>query len=173
MSVSREDSLRQEKGKALLRALHLSELGAAGAARALALHQADEQLDRLARLLPDAIEAGISISEIARATGISRPTLYELRARYGGTVGDLRLAILQAILTGNAVTTGAIAERLGRPLAEVDALVSEYLQAGALYGHMELVGEDEYNEVLSVTPLGLENLEAWIFEDEGAAGNGD
>ena len=74
--------------EALVRGLHLSELQAAGAARAVALHQAELELDRVARLLPDALQAGISLAEIARVAGVSRPTLYELRARYGGSVRD-------------------------------------------------------------------------------------
>ena len=85
--MSREDTLRHEKGKALVRALHLSELVATSKAREVALHEAEAQFDRIARLLPDALKGGISMTEIARVTGISRPTLYELRARYGGSVG--------------------------------------------------------------------------------------
>lgn len=36
-------------------------------------------------------------SQIARVTGVSRPTLYELHGRYGGSLGDLRLGVLQTI----------------------------------------------------------------------------
>jgi DNA-binding phage protein len=172
MSTSREDSLRHEKGKALVRALHLSELGAAGSARALALHQVDEQLDRVARLLPDALQAGISMSEIARTTGISRPTLYELRARYGGSVGDLRLAILQSVITSTAVTTAGLAERLAREPSEIKVLVGGFLDEGVLDTQVDRVGEDEYEECLYLTANGLQTLEAWIFEADGGWENG-
>ena len=162
MATSREDSLKREKGKALVRALHLSELGAAGSARVLALHQADEQLDRVARLLPDALEAGISMSEIARTTDISRPTLYELRARYGGPVGDLRLATLQAVVTSTEVTEAGLAERLSREPAEIGAVVGEFVAQGFLAMEIDQVGEDEYAECLYLTATGLQMLEAWI-----------
>ena len=68
-----------------------------GAARELALLQAEQQLDRLARLLPNALAGGLSLAEISRVTGVSRPTLYELKARYDDSDADLRLAVLQAV----------------------------------------------------------------------------
>jgi len=173
MSTRRSDNLRHEKGKALVRALHLSELEAAGSARALALHQADEQLDRVARLLPDALEGGISMSEIARSTGISRPTLYELRARYGGSVGDLRLAILQAVVTSKAVSIAGLAERLCRELSEIEGLVRAFEQEGVLEKDFARVDEDEYAEYLYLTESGLRTLEAWIFEADGGWENGE
>lgn len=173
MATNREDSLRREKGRALVRALHLSELGAAGSARALALHQADEQLDRIARLLPDALQAGMTMAEIARTTGISRPTLYELRARYGGPVGDLRLAILQTVVTRTAGTKAELAERLCREPAEIERIVVEFVEEGVLDTEMERVGEDEYQEGLHLTASGLHTLEAWIFDADGGWEDGE
>lgn len=166
MPTEREDRLMQEKGKALLRALHLSELAVAGKERDLALHKAEEQLDRIARLLPDALEGGISISEIARVTGISRPTLYELRARYGGAVGDLRLAILQAVIAGNAMTVEQLAERLTRPSAEIKLIVDNFIDQELLEEDVEQIGEETYEMRLSVTMKGLAFLEHWQFEVE-------
>jgi hypothetical protein len=51
----------------------------------------------VARLLPNALQAGISITEIARVTGVSRPTLCELQGRYGGSLGEFALGRLQTI----------------------------------------------------------------------------
>jgi len=169
MTTNREDMLKQEKGKALVRALHLSELSLAGKARALALHEADEQLEKVARLLPDALQAGISITEIARVTGVSRPTLYELRGRHGSSVGDLRLAILQAVITSNAVTGPQLVERLGRPSADIDLVVKDFLEQELLDTEVEQVGEDEYEQQLYLTAKGLAFLEHWQFEvdDDG------
>lgn len=171
MPTNREDMLRQEKGKALVRALHLSELSLAGKARALALHEADEQLDRIARLLPDALQGGISMTEIGRITNVSRPTLYELRGRYGGSVGDLRLAILQAIITNNAVTAEQLVERLGRPRADIDLVVDEFLGGELVEIEPEEVVPGEWEQQLCLTVKGLAFLEHWQFEadadDEG------
>lgn len=168
MATKREDMLRHEKGKALVRALHLSELSLAGNARALALHEADEQLDRIARLLPDALQGGISMTEIGRITNVSRPTLYELRGRYGGSVGDLRLAILQAIITSNAVTAEQLAERLGRPREDIDLVVDEFLNGELLEMEPEEVGPDEWEQQLRLTVKGLAFLEDWQFADDVA-----
>jgi hypothetical protein len=166
MATKREDMLRHEKGKALVRALHLSELQAAGAARGLALHEADQQLDKIARLLPDALQGGISMTEIARVTNVSRPTLYELRGRYSGSVGDLRLAILQAVITRNAVTAEQLAERLGRPCKDINLVVDEFLSSELLHEDVEQVGEGEWEQQLCLTLKGLESLEHWQFEDD-------
>jgi hypothetical protein len=74
--TARAARLRREKGKATVRALHLSELESAGRARAGALAEAEKQLDRVARLLPDAVGGGLSLSEIAgrRSTSYGRVT---------------------------------------------------------------------------------------------------
>lgn len=168
MTMSREDTLRHEKGKALVRALHLSELAAASKARELALHEAENQFDRVARLLPDALNGGISMTEIARVTGISRPTLYELRARYGGSVGDLRLAILQAIIANHAVTVAALSERLGRPSEDISLVVEEFLSGDLLHEDVEEVGPEEWEQRLYVTSNGLAFLEHWEFEADEA-----
>jgi DNA-binding MarR family transcriptional regulator len=164
MTVSREDTLRREKGKALIRALYLSELAAASSARELALHEAESQLDRIARTLPDALRGGVSMTEIARVTGISRPTLYELRARCGGSVGDLRLAVLQAVITRNAATPEKLAERLGKASADIRPVVDSFVNDELLDVDYEQVGEDECEELLFVTEKGLAFLEHWEFE---------
>jgi hypothetical protein len=107
----RETRLKREKGKATVRALHLSELEAAGAARARAIAEADKQLDRVARLLPDALSGGLSLSEIGRVARVSRQTLYELRARYSDSDGDLRLAVLQSVAWMQPTTADEVAEQ--------------------------------------------------------------
>src|SRR5687768_12447410 len=92
-----------ERGRAAVRALHLDNLEKAGADRAAALRLVDEHLDRIAQMLPLALQAGISLSEISRVTGVSRPTLYELRGRYADSPGDLELAVLQSVATGGPI----------------------------------------------------------------------
>jgi hypothetical protein len=70
-AIDREARLKREKGKATVRALHLSELEAAGAARARALAEADKQLDRVARLLPDALTADFCCRRSAGSPGLA------------------------------------------------------------------------------------------------------
>lgn len=141
------------------------ELQSAGESRALALEQADQQLERIALRLPEALAAGLSITEIARTSGVSRQTLYELKARHGN-VGDVRLAALQTVLMYSPITTEKIAEQLQRSEAEIGPLVTAFF-------HEELIDLDtsrrsvESGEVepgWRGTPLGLEALERWTFE---------
>ena len=144
----------------MVRGLHLSELQAAGAARAVALHQADVELDRVARLLPDALQAGISLAEIARVAGVSRPTLYELRARYGGTVGDMRLAVLQALATHGALSPDEVAERVGGDDEERARVLADYVDK-----YVEVWPDEDGNAAYEITPNGLDLLEHWTFQD--------
>ena len=165
MTTSRSDTFRRERGKALLRALHLSELELAGAARAFALHQADEQLDRIARLLPDALRNGISMTDIARVTGVSRPTLYELRGRYDRSIGDLRFSLLQAVATRQPVSVDELRTELGKS-GELDEVLAEFEKQGLIEYDVAPIGEqDEGLPVLLMAPYGYQTLEEWNFED--------
>lgn len=172
--------LRQEKGKALVRALHLSELETAGRARAVALHEADVQLDKIAHLMPLVLESGISITDIGRVTGVSRPTLYELRGRYGVTLGDLRFSLLQAVATRQPVTIQELKEHFAdRP--EFDEVLRELDKQGLTeYGIESVPIEDdgsslvvaEDTPVVLMTPDGYQALEQWDF-DALASAHGD
>jgi DNA-binding MarR family transcriptional regulator len=172
--TDREEALRRERSKALVRALHIGELQAAGARRALALDEAEEQLDRIARLLPDALRGGLTITEIGRVTGISRPTLYELKARYGDEVGDLRFGVLQAVIMGTGLDDD-IAERLKRKSSEVSDVLRELRHEGLVdiepYETADGI-ESEYH----MTPKGMDALEDWQFEydrpDDGGESKG-
>jgi len=173
--------LRQEKGKALVRALHLSELETAGSTRAVALHEADMQLDKIARMMPLVLESGISITDIGRVTGVSRPTLYELRGRYGVSLGDLRFALLQAIATRQPVTVDALREHFANRL-EFDEVLCDIEDQGLIeYGLESVPIEDgegspaaaEETPVLLMTPEGYQTLEQWDFDALSSAQDDD
>lgn len=165
--ASSDDHGRIEKGRALVRTLHLSELQTAGAARAVALHEADVQLDRVARLLPDALAGGLSLTEISRVTGVSRPTLYELRGRYSDSPGDLRLAVLQAIASRGTLTPDALYELLGGRSPERETIVRDLQEQDII----DFEFDDEAFYVL--TPGGFALLEHWAFEEMGDARGDD
>jgi hypothetical protein len=161
----RRDAIEAEKSKALVRALHRSELEAAGARRAVALHAAEVELDRIGRRLPDALQAGLTISEIGRITGVSRPTLYELRGRHG-SVSDLRLAVLQATAFG-AVTASQLARAFGRPEQEVSGLLSGFFKEDWVdIEHREYLDNGEEDVAFTLTAEGATTLENWTFEDD-------
>jgi len=169
-SNSRDLHIRREKGQALVRALHLSELQAAGAARNLALYEADRQIDRIARLLPDALASGISLAEVARLTNVSRPTLYELRGRHSDDERDLTFAVLQTVAGRGPISTGGVAERLERPLADIKALVKHLMGEGLLDEDFN-DDPDEPMVELFLTDKAFSLLEAWDFDeadDDGA-----
>jgi transposase-like protein len=165
-STNRERRLTQARSSSVIKSLHVRGLAEAGAARAVALEEADRQLDRIARLLHDALQGGVSITEVARVTGVSRQTLYELRGRYGDTV-DLRFAVLQSLATQGGSTVGDVAEHVRRPVAEVEALLAELIDQG-LAG-WELGGDDVRftggDFECYLTMQGLRALEEWSFTD--------
>lgn len=78
--LSCEQRLLQEKGKSVVRALHLTELEDAGEARSVAADRAKVEREVIRSLLPGSLQVGLSLSEISRVTGVSRPTLYAWKA---------------------------------------------------------------------------------------------
>ena len=161
---NRAERMRRDRGRALVRTLHLSELEAAGAARRLALHQADEQLDRIARLLPDALKGGLTLSDVARASGVSRPTLYELRARFTDQPGDLRFGVLQAVARMQMVSHEDVAEHLGRDAGEVFGVLRGLHEEKLVELEVRQTEEGDEDQ-WGLTPEGYETLEAWRFQD--------
>ena len=161
------DPRQQEQRRALVRGLHLSELQTAGAARARALHEAEVELDRIARLLPEATQAGISLAEIARVAGVSRPTLYELRAKYGGSVRDMRLAVLQTLANHGALSSRELEDRVGGDDGERAKVLSAFVDREVD------VEPDEAGAPLSgITPAGMDALEHWSFVADQADQDG-
>ena len=169
--MSRSEKLAQlhrERGKSLVRAAHLGEIQAAGAARELALHEADEQLDRIARRLPEALAAGLTISEIARSAGVSRQTLYELKGRYG-SVGDVRLAVLQSVALHWPAFTDEIAAALGRPHDEIESILYAYVCDELVEPDLTVERSsvtDEREFAWDLTSAGRDALEQWTSEVE-------
>jgi transposase-like protein len=160
---------KREKGKALVRAVNLSALEAAGTARARALAEADSHLDEVARLLPDALRGGLTLSEIARVAGVSRQTLYDLRARYSDSDGDLRLAVLQSVAWMQSVTVDELAEHLGRGHDDIIRTLDQFMAEG-LIEIWPRETEDGYVAEYDLTPDGSQTLEHWVFLEEREPG---
>jgi transposase-like protein len=172
-STDRERRLTQARSSSVIKSLHARGLAEAGAARAAALEEAERQLDRIARLLHDALQGGVSMTEIARVTGVSRQTLYELRGRYGDTA-DLRFAVLQSLATQGESTARHVAEHLGRPEAEVEPLLAQLVDqklAGWELDHVDAKFVGGGFECY-LTMQGLRALEEWSFTDELEADEG-
>ncbi len=161
---------QREKARGALRALYLGEAASLGQRRSNALREAEEQLDKLARLLPNAVDAGIGIAELARAADVSRPTLYQLKARYSDDPGDLRLAVLQATLRGG--TAQEIADHLRRPVDEVDALLREFEETDWVGWDMETDKDGSHLMAWHLSLAGLKALEGWTFDPRYDARDG-
>ncbi|HET7485580.1 MAG TPA: helix-turn-helix domain-containing protein [Solirubrobacterales bacterium] len=73
-----ERDRRARQGHDAQLALYRHELGTAANERQGHLQAADTATKRIVELLPGAADAGLSIAEISRLTGYSRPTLYRL-----------------------------------------------------------------------------------------------
>jgi hypothetical protein len=60
---------------------YIEQLQAVGQRRRAALADAEAQLRLVEELLPDALDAGLTISEVAALSAVSRPTLARMRRR--------------------------------------------------------------------------------------------
>jgi DNA-binding MarR family transcriptional regulator len=169
MPAPKRTEAAQEKGRGVVRALHAAELEEAGNARAAALQEADRQLDRIARLLPDALGGGLNLTEIARLTGVSRPTLYELRARYGDSASDLRLAVLQSLATRGTQELADLRRHIGRPGRDLGPVVESFVKQGFIEEDVDADGPDKPRLLMWLTPKGEALLEHWDFEEPDAA----
>jgi DNA-binding IclR family transcriptional regulator len=144
--------------------MHLTELQAAGAARVVALNESEQQLDRIARVMPNALNAGISLAEIARNTGVSRQTLYELKPRYDPS-GDISLAVLQTIATRQPISVLELAERLNRSFSDVEPVVESFV-AGKLVDLVTLTNYEDVSDCLYLTGVGSACLADWWREGD-------
>jgi hypothetical protein len=153
-----------EESRANARAVYVSQLEAAGGARVQALREADDQLDRIARILADAVNAGLSLTDVARITGVSRPTLYQLRARYGDSHADLRMAILQAVADAGCASLGQLVETLGRPQGDLWPVLRDYVETGAV--ELEPSDDEEPQPTFSLTEKGDVLLQYRQFQEE-------
>lgn len=186
LAMSRDTRMRQMKGQAVLRALHEDELADAGAKRTDALKRAEVELDRIARLLPGALSAGIGMTEISQLTGVSRPTLYELRGRYSAAEHDLMLAVLQTILARQESSfPDALADHLGVAASRVRPVVEELFSRGWIEWALDEAqprnpfpddglpfARDHEGRVFpyDITKDGYDALERWKFEETGSTG---
>lgn len=180
--MDRDDRLKEQKGRGIVRALHESELANAGADRADALLRAEYALERIARQLLDALDAGLGMTEIAQLTGVSRPTLYELRARYSDSSRDLRLAVMQALMRRETSFPDALPGHLGRPMEEIRPILEEFEERGWIElnldegeprgvpegarGAIVSGSRDDMHYPYGVSWAGYEALERWRFEGE-------
>ena len=162
--AAKSQPVHKEKARSVVRALHLGRLESAGTARASALQEAEQHLDQIARALPAALQAGLTLTEIARATGVSRPTLYELRARYSDAPMDLSLGVLQTIASHGPITEADLRARINRAPKEISRTMADFQRQFFIDFDVE-EHEDGKSLIYFLTGKGYELLEHWTFED--------
>ena len=112
----------------------------------------------------------MGLSEISRAVDVSRPTLYQLRARYSDNPGDVRLAVLQETIGGKTVE--AIVEAVKRRRSEIEQVLADLEEHGWIRtptpDDYDYADEDPGDWVMTVE--GLAALEAWEPDFYGSDG---
>lgn len=73
--------------------VYVDELRELGERRRAALAEADAALRRVQELMPGALDAGVSLSEVAKLSAVSRPTLYAIRRRQATGVAEAGSAV--------------------------------------------------------------------------------
>jgi len=82
MSVlHKEIRARARQGQEVSSTMYRAELKAAVDQRDAGLQQANEANARIESLLPGAVDVGVTVAEVARLTGWSRPTVYRMLSR--------------------------------------------------------------------------------------------
>lgn len=163
---SREAIQLRERARAAARSVFLGELADLGRQRSEALQRAEDLADRIARVLPDALAAGIQLTEIGKVTGVSRPTLYTLRARYAVRPHGLHLVVIGALANG-----GRLASDLGDAIGEpIDEVLAQLERDGEIESRVIDIEDGDDGESPSpvtayeLTPQGVGVLENWEFD---------
>lgn len=161
---NREAIQLRERARAAARGVFLGELAELGRERKEALQRADELLDRIARVLPDALESGIQLTEIGQVTGVSRPTLYQLKVRYEERPHP-NLAVIAALANGSRLDVDLV-EAIGQPL---DDVLAQLERAGVIRSVVIDIDDPDDGSyagsasLYSLTHQGVAVLEAWTF----------
>src|SRR5690348_8144602 len=94
MGLSRDLRRRRARSRSLLQGLSRSALQEAGDRLAAADAAQQAAIDTIAAHLPAAFAAGLTVTQIAELTGLSRQKVYELRKQTGAGSDDLQRQIL-------------------------------------------------------------------------------
>lgn len=158
----RHEVTQRERARGALRALYLGELADIGQKHREALEEADRQIDKLAHLVLNAVDADIGIAEIARMANISRPTVYKLLPRARDKTRDVRLAVLQLTLDG--ATARQISKTISWPRKEVDDLLADFEKRGWVQRRDDEAAGSRQAPVWSLAAAGVDAIETWDWE---------
>jgi AraC-like DNA-binding protein len=153
MSVLQREQRDVARRSAQLRhELYRRELQEAGERRRRHVAGAAEETARIERLFQGAEEAGLSVLEIARLTGVSRPTLYRMRSN---AQTDFKTAQLRDELQHSL---SEASEELGRPAVLFDLAERMGLVEADLRDDLDLVFPKLAAELEALGSSGLTGL---------------
>jgi DNA-binding phage protein len=163
MRPDRIDRQRVVRSRALVRNLSRQALEEAGERLAVAQQRADHEFELIAQHIAGAIGVGLSISEIARLTGLSRPKVYELRDRYRPADGELEMRVLAQLAASGGLSTEQLADQLDESLARL----REAIEALEARTHVRLAltyyDASDPTELYRIAPDAYPTLERWIL----------
>jgi DNA-binding MarR family transcriptional regulator len=154
------------KSRALIHALYRQALEDAGEKIAQAQAELQGEIDRVGLQISGAVDSGISISEIAGLTGLSRQKLYELRQRQQGNLEDLDMRLLAQLAASGALTPSQLSAQLRVEESTVAQILRELEDEGAVRPLISFYEGGEETAHLKISASGEEKLERWMLTPE-------
>jgi hypothetical protein len=158
MSVlHKEQRARAQRALDTQRGLYRNELARVAREREASLEQADAAMTRIRQMLPGALQAGVSVVELAQITGLSRPTLYRLLAD-ARQQQDLRGLAVQledviARVTGELGRSALIADLVERLETDNEELRERLtMVAGYISGELDALGSPGLTLLVELLP---------------------
>jgi hypothetical protein len=143
MSLHKDQRRRAQRSALLQEALYRNEIRAVVERRSAALESVAEIETKLKSLILDAVTAGLGVTELARITGFSRPTVYRMLAegRQTADYGELLDQLIEAL--------GAASKTIGRPALRRD-----------LADHLGVTEPELIDLLIAALPVAMNETEA-------------
>lgn len=149
--------------RALVKELHREALSEEGQRLQALQEQTEQGMGRLGYRVVAALQAGFSVSEVAKLSGVSRSKVYELRDLYGAQFDDLDMRALARLAAGGGMTVDGLAEQLERPVDQVSALVNQLLERQLVRVAITQYDGGNPEAWFRLTADGMRAVEDWIL----------
>lgn len=163
MTPDRSDRERVVRSRAIVQSLSRQALEEAGERLAVAQQRADDELELIAQHIAGAIGVGISISEIARLTGLSRPKVYELRDRYRPADSELEMRVLAQLAASGGLSSEQLADQLDVSLDRVRRAIGALEERSHVRLALTYYDASDPTALYRIAPDAYPTLERWIL----------
>lgn len=154
------------RSRGLALSLHREALATAGERIAGAQGVLDFELARVATRIESALKAGMTVSEIAELTNLTRQKVYDLRNRSKGRTEDLEMRSLALLGACGALPVARLADQMGIVEDAVTAAVRDLLSEGLVKPLMSVYEGGTQETIFKLTPTGEEQVERWLLHAE-------